>query len=136
MHQENTICKAMKRLLEEQDIIAMKDIEFQFICNLKKYDTIPFMMISSECKEPFSVHYKCITTSHFRLEKIDAETSCATLSLLVPVDIEGNFINSSDEFYALRKTKTCVIINLNCFCAINPLPPELVNRPQPIVFPK
>jgi len=126
----------MKRLMIEQDIIAMKDIDFQFICNLKRFDTIPFMIFSVGCNDPFTVHYKCVTTSHFRLEKIEVETCCATLSLLVPVDIEGNFVNSSDEFYTLRKTKTCVIVNLKCFCAINPLPLELVNRPQPIVFPK
>ncbi|WP_438318261.1 CotY/CotZ family spore coat protein [Sporosarcina sp. FA9] len=136
MHKENTVCVAMKRLMKEQEIITMNDIDFQFICNLKRFDTIPFMLFSVGCTDPFTVHYKCVTTSHFRLEKIDVETCCATLSLLVPVDIEGNFVNSSDEYYALRKTKSCVIVNLNCFCEINPLPPELVGRPHPIVFPK
>ena len=111
-------------------------MEFQFICLSKKMDTIPFMLYSTNNNKPFMAFYKCIATPFFRLEKLDEETCCAELSLLEAIDMEGNPADSFDDFYALRKTNSCIIVNLSCFCVINPLPPEFVNRPLPIIEPK
>ena len=74
--------------------------------------------------------------SIFSIRKLDEETCCAVLSLLEAVDMEGNPTDSCDDLFALRKTKSCIIVNLNCFCAINPLPLEFVNRPLPMIEPK
>nr|WP_225941890.1 CotY/CotZ family spore coat protein [Sporosarcina limicola] len=102
---------------------------------LKRVDTIPFMLSTSEKNKPFKAFYKGIATPYFRLEKLNEEICCAVLSLLEAIDIEGYPADSYDDFYALRKTKSCIIVNLNCFCVINPLSPELVNRPLPIIEP-
>ncbi|AOV07954.1 CotY/CotZ family spore coat protein [Sporosarcina ureilytica] len=129
------ICHAMKRLQKEQKIIAGDDIKFQFICKQKEVDTIPFMLFSKELKKPFKAVGKCNATPFFRLEKIDEESCCAVLTLLEAVDMDGNPAEPND-LYALRKTKRCVIVNLNCFCVIQPFAPDLVNRPLPIIEPK
>jgi spore coat protein Y len=126
----------MKVLLEEQKILSGSDRKFQFICMSKEKDTIPFMLFLKKSKKPFSVNHKGTATPYFRLEKIVEEICCAVLSLLIAVDMDGCPVDPDDEFYALRKTNSCVIVNLNCFCAINPLAPELVNRPLPIIEPK
>lgn len=136
VNKKSSICLAMKKLLKEQKIISGRDMEFQFICMSKETDTIPFMLIKREFNKPFTAYHKGVETPYFRLEKIDEEICCAVLSLLVAVDMDGTPVDSDDDFYALRKTKSCIIVNLNCFCAINPLPPELVNRPLPIIEPK
>ncbi|MFJ7933868.1 CotY/CotZ family spore coat protein [Sporosarcina sp. NPDC096371] len=136
MDKPSCICHAMKRLLKEQQIIAGIDMEFQFICSAKKVDTIPFMLNATNKNKPFRAFYNCIATPFFRLEKMDEDTCCAQLSLLEAVDIEGNPTDSCDDLFTLRKTKSCIIVNLNCFCAITPLPLECVNRPLPIIEPK
>ena len=136
MDKQSCICIAMKTLLKEQNIIAGIDMEFQFICSLKKMDTIPFMLSSSNKMKPFMAFNKCIMTPFFRLEKVDEQTCCAELSLLEAIDMEGNLADPFDDFYALRKTKVCINVNLSCFCVINPLPLEIVNRPIPVIEPK
>jgi spore coat protein Y len=132
----NCICSEMKVLFKEQKILSGSDREFQFICMSKEKDTIPFMLIHNKTKKPFLVNYKGTATPYFRLEKIVEEICCAVLSLLVAVDMDGSPVDSDDDFYALRKTNSCVIVDLNCFCVINPLAPELVNRPLPVIEPK
>ena len=136
MDKQSCICIAMKTLLKEQNIIAGIDMEFQFICSIKRMDTIPFMLSSSNKMKPFMAFNKCIMTPFFRLEKVDEQTCCAELSLLEAVDMEGCPTDCCDDLFALRKTKSCIIVNLNCFCAITPLPPEFVNRPLPMIEPK
>ena len=126
----------MKTLHKEQKIISGSEMEFQFICKSRETDTIPFLLFPKKLKKPFMAYHKGIATQYFRLEKIDEEICCAELSLLVAVDMDGCPVDLDDDFYALRKTKSCVIVNLNCFCVINPLSPKLVNRPLPIIEPK
>lgn len=133
---KSCICHAMQTLQIEQKVLSGNGMEFQFICKSKKLDTIPFMLFSNELKEPFRVRHKCMATPFFRLEKLDEKTCCAVLSLLEAVDMDGCPTDSYDDFYALRKTKTCIIVNLNCFCGIQPLEPELVNRKLPVIEPK
>ena len=136
MATQRCICHAMKTLLKEQKIIAGIDIEFQFICLSKKMDTIPFMLYSSKKNTPFSAICTGVATPFFRIEKLNEDTCCAVLSLLEAVDMEGNPTDSCEDLFALRKTKSCIIVNLTCFCAITPLPLELVDRPLPIIEPK
>ncbi|HHY72435.1 MAG TPA: hypothetical protein GX497_04260 [Bacillus bacterium] len=141
MEKENTICIAMKRLQKEQKIIAEKDMEFQFIQNVPNPDTIPIMLFGNQnSQKPFSAFciddVGCFKTNFFRLEKLDEEKGCATLSLLEAVDMDGCPVEDCDEIYSLLKTKCCVTVDLRCLCIINPLSPDLVNRPLPIIEPK
>lgn len=136
MKQDGCILDVMKRLLEEQDIISFKNIKFQFICNQIKRDTIPFSFVRCEGNNTFIVQHNCMPIMHFRLEKLDEKNGCAHLLLLEAVDMEGNPVDPCDNFYALRKTTACIIVNIYCFQGINPLPPELVNRKLPVIEPK
>ena len=136
MNKKCNICHAMKTLEKEQKILTSIGVDFQFLCMSEKYDTIPFMLHNNEKNKPFMAHHKCIATPFFRLEKLDEELCCAELSLLEAIDMEGNPADSVEDLFALRKTKSCIIVNLCCFCVINPFPPELVNRALPIIEPK
>lgn len=136
MDKQHAICQAMIKLLEEQQMISRKASEFQFICSLPTYDTIPFTLTGCGLHKQFSVPYKCKKTPYFRLEKVDVNRCCAMLTLLEGVDMDGNRVDSCEELYALRKTKTCITVNLNCFCAITPLPPHLVGKCLPVIEPK
>ncbi|PID24188.1 CotY/CotZ family spore coat protein [Sporosarcina sp. P7] len=136
MNNPSAICIAMKRLLKEQELMATFCQGFQYVCSFPVFDTIPFTLHDCELHTPFSAHYKCIKTPYFRLEKFDIDTCCATLTLLEPVDMEGNPVDICEEFYSLRKTKSCIIVNINCFCTITPLSPKLVDKKLPTIEPK
>ncbi|PIC79174.1 hypothetical protein CSV75_13080 [Sporosarcina sp. P18a] len=136
MNNPSAICIAMKKLLKEQELMATFSQGFQYVCSFPVFDTIPFTLHDCELHTPFSAHYKCIKTPYFRLEKIDIDTCCASLTLLEPVDMEGNPVDICEEFYSLRKTKSCIIVNINCFCTITPLPPKLVDKKLPTIEPK
>lgn len=140
MEKENNICIAMKRLQKEQKMISERDMEFQFIRMTPTPDTIPFMLFGNNSCKPFSAfcvdEYGCFKTHFFRLEKLKEEKCCATLSLLEAVDMDGLPTLSCDEIYSLLKTTCCITVDLNCFCVISPLSPDLVNRILPNIEPK
>ncbi|MCM3568693.1 CotY/CotZ family spore coat protein [Neobacillus mesonae] len=136
-HKESCFCSEMQQLLEEQGKLSFKD--FRFVCESIGYDTIPFILSNQKCRfEAFGINGKgkCFVTPVFRLEKLDTKHCCATLSLLEPVDMDGCPIDLCEEVYSLLKTDNCLIIDLSCFCAIQPLSPKLVDRPLPIIEPK
>lgn len=130
------ICLAMKILETEQKLISERDLGLKFVSKSRKIDTIPFMLINIETQKPFTVYYKGIATPYFRLEKMNEETCCVVLSPLVAIDMDGIPVESYDSIYSFKKTDKCIIVVLSCFCAINPLPPELVNKPLPSIEPK
>lgn len=137
-HSESCFCIELNQLLEEQEKLSFKD--FRFVCDMLGYDTIPLIISNQKCPlEAFgrTVNGKFFVTSVFRLEKLDTKHCCATLSLLEPVDMDGCPIEFlCDEIYSLNKTDQCIIVDLSCFCKIEPLSPKLVNRPLPIIEPK
>lgn len=136
MDNKNCVCKAMKTLQKEQSILSGQLIEFQFICFSATTDTIPFMLLMNNNLKPLKAFTKCTVSPFFRLEKLNEDTCCAELSILEAIDMDGIPIDSCADLYSLRKTKSCIIVDLNCFCAINPFPPNLVNRPLPEIEPK
>ncbi|PIC85223.1 hypothetical protein CSV72_14845 [Sporosarcina sp. P20a] len=136
MNIPSVMCMEMMKLLEEQALMTKFGHGFQFVCSFPLYDTIPFTLHDCELQKPFSAHYKCIKTPYFRLEKLDIDTCCATLTLLEPVDMDGNSVDSCEELYSLKKTKDCIIVNINCFCTITPFSPKLVDRKLPTIEPK
>ncbi|PIC78120.1 MULTISPECIES: CotY/CotZ family spore coat protein [Sporosarcina] len=136
MNKPSVMCVEMKKLLEEQELMGKFCHGFQYVCSFPLYDTIPFTLHDCELHKPFSAHYHCIKTPYFRLEKLDIDTCCATLTLLEPVDLEGNPVDSCEELYSLKKTKSCIIVNINCFCTITPFSPKLVDKKLPTIEPK
>lgn len=136
MAQESLIYKAMKRLLEEQEMISFQNVNFRYVSNAIKKDTIPFSFLPNDQNESFVAYYKNIATKYFRLDKLDAKTGLAELSLLEAINMEGHPVNPSEEFYALRRTNAKIIINVNQFHDIQVYPLEFINRPLPIIEPK
>ncbi|WP_198160051.1 CotY/CotZ family spore coat protein [Sporosarcina sp. P37] len=126
----------MKKLLEEQQCLSKLGADLQFVCKRSVHDTIPFKLTGCKLHKPFGAYCSGVKSPYFRVEKVDIETCCALLTILEGVDMEGYPTDSCTELYSLRKTKKCIIVNLNCFCAITPLPPSLVNKPLPIIEPK
>lgn len=137
MDKISCICHVMKTLQKEQKILSERDMDLKFISKSRKMDTIPFMLFTNDSQKPFTVYNRGIATPYFRLEKLDEETCCAELSLLEAIDMDENPVDSScEEVYSLKKTDKCIIVVLDCFCVINPFPPELVNKPLPHIEPK
>ncbi|MFL6557478.1 MAG: CotY/CotZ family spore coat protein [Bacillus sp. (in: firmicutes)] len=131
------LCHEMEQLLEEQKRLSFDG--FRFVCEKIGYDTIPFTLSNGECA--FEVFARTrnglfFTTQVFRLESIDVRHCCATLSLLLPIDMDGFPVELCDEVFSLITTDNCIIVDLSCFCSIQPLSPKLVNRELPIVEPK
>jgi spore coat protein Y len=137
-HQKKTcVCHDLQQLLEEQKKLSFED--FRFVNGDFGYDTIPFILSTGKC--PFEAwgwtnNGDFFTTTFFRLEAIDERKCCATLSLLEPVDIDGNPVDMCDNIFSLRSTRNCIIVDLSCFTSLQPLSPRLVNRLLPIIDPK
>ncbi|MDT9026124.1 MULTISPECIES: CotY/CotZ family spore coat protein [Rossellomorea] len=126
-HHDSCICVTLNELLLEQFQLATQ--KFKFICEYDKVDTIPFILYTKEDSEPFRAHLHTNCTIFFKL--IDIDDGCATLSLLVGMDIDGYITDDVDELFTLYQTDKCISIDCNCFLGIQPLPPKLVNRKLP-----
>ena len=137
-NQKNTcVCQELQQLLEEQRRLSFED--FRFVNDDFGYDTIPFILSTRECQfEAWGWTNKgdFFTTNLFRLEALDAKRCCATLSLLEPIDIDGCPVDLCENFFSLRTTMNCIIVDLTCFTSIQALSPRLVNRILPIIDPK
>jgi len=137
-HRQNRcICNEMKQLMEEQDKLSFEG--FRFVCESIGFDTIPFILSNGE--GPFeawgrTMNGRFFITPVFRIESLDERHCCAKLSLLEPVDMDGCPVELCDEVFSLLKTEICIVVDLKCFCSIQPLSPKLVNRPLPIIEPK
>jgi spore coat protein Y len=134
---KHCICNDLLQLQAEQDKLTFKG--FRFICDSFGYDTIPFILSNGQCELDAWGRTKNGTfffTNVFRLEKVDQEHCCAELSLLEPVDMDGCPVDSWHDAYSLLKTLECIVVDLGCFCTIQPLSPKLVNKPLPIIEPK
>lgn len=137
-HQNNScVCQDLQQLLEEQEKLSFAG--FRFLPDNFGFDTIPFILSTGECQFEawgWTNRGDFFTTNVFRLEAIDEKNCCATLSLLEPIDIDGCPVDICDNIFSLRKTSNCIIVDLSCFCSLQPLSPRLVNRLLPIVVPK
>jgi hypothetical protein len=95
-------------------------------------ETIPIILYSFATFEPYfsfgstSTLQFSFKTCFFRIE--DLTNSSAQLSLLRPLDIEGNCIDTIDTLYRLERTNSKVIAPIQCFCSIQCISPKLVNR--------
>lgn len=140
----NCVCEAVEQILAEQE--AVEEISCPTSCysNLLSpaagvnRDTIPFILTNKK-GELFKAYgnvggflgdMTCFKSIYFRVEAV--EDCCATLSLLRPVDVDGHTESVCDPcdecFFGLEKTDFCIEVDLSCFCAIQCLSPELVDR--------
>ena len=100
-------------------------------------DTIPFVFYSSATTEPYFAHGITSTsqtpfrTGFFRIEEL--LHSLVHLSLLYPIDIEGNYINTMRIPYSLGKTHINVIVSIQNICGIQCIDPKLINRKSIII---
>ncbi|RSL31974.1 spore coat protein [Salibacterium salarium] len=98
-------------------------------------DTIPFVLQNKKG------HYfsatggigtnDCFQTVFFRVERLDKDSCCATLSMLLPdcdLDFDKCCVDpmSLCDIDALERTRHCIEVDLDCFCAIQCLDPNLV----------
>ena len=100
-------------------------------------ETIPIILYSSATFEPYfsfgitSPLRLPFRTFFFRIE--DLTNFSVQLSLLRPLDLEGNCIDTIDIPYRLERTNRKVITSIKCFCSIQCINPKLVNRQSIIV---
>ncbi len=127
------LCEEMKELWKEQQMLSEFGKGFRFVHMPNPKDTIPFMLQTTDQSIPFTAMIGGHSTPYFRLEKIDEESCCAQLSMLLPVDLKGQPAMTDQDLYALRKTSQCILVKICGFCSITPLPSELVGRTLPVV---
>ncbi|EMI13765.1 spore coat protein [Bacillus stratosphericus LAMA 585] len=144
-HDENCVCDAVDKILAEQEAVEDK-------CPTSCYsnllsptvsgkDTIPFLLFDKKGGlfstfgniGGFVDDCQCFESIFFRVEKL--HDCCATLSVLRPVDVHGHTLSvchpCDPDFFGLEKADFCIEVDLNCFCAIQCLNPELVDRVMP-----
>ena len=137
--QENTIegestnnVKSILKTINEMQVKAKLQI-FKGILP----DSIPFVFYTSATTEPYFAHGITSTsqtsfrTCFFRIEELDH--SLVHLSLLYPIDIEGNYIDTMRIPYSLGKTHSNVIVSIQNFCGIQCINPKLINRKSIII---
>jgi spore coat protein Y len=142
-HDNNCVCDAVEQILAEQEAVEEITCPTSCFSNLLNpvagtRDTIPFILTDKKGGlftafgnvGGLTGDMTCFKTIFFRAESVD--DCCATLSLLRPVDMDGNTECVTDpcdeDFFGLEKSDFCVEVDLDCFCAIQCLSPELVDR--------
>jgi hypothetical protein len=132
------ICEVLEELKFIQDYINNFKTKYfgSILLNIIGTDTVPFLVFTNDgllklqgvYRHESSFKEECFVTSFFRIEEIDHENCCARISLLVPLGIYGNVTDSHCDVMMLRKTSTCITINLDDSCGIQLLDTELLKR--------
>ncbi|SDN62703.1 Spore coat protein Z [Psychrobacillus sp. OK028] len=132
------ICEALFELKILQDLLQNSQTKFfgNLLAKIVGTDTIPFLLVTQN-GEFLSLHsvMEGIETKFFRIESVDLDNCCATISLLRPLDIEGSLTNSPCDVVKLEKTSICKVVDVSCICAIQPLDTEMLKR-KIIIEPK
>ncbi len=145
-HSENCVCDAVEQILAEQEAVE-DNCPTSCFSNLLSpntvsgRDTIPFLLFDKKGGlfssfgnvGGFNDDTRCFESIFFRVENL--KDCCATLSILRPVDADGDTVSvvhpCDPDFFGLEKTDFCIEVDLTCFCAIQCLSPELVDRVLP-----
>ena len=135
---KHVICDALCELKALQDLVIEHHSNYygQLLVKLVGSDTIPFFLIKNN-----GVHLRLLDkvkqfeTEYFRIESVDRERCCGTVSLLRSLDFEGNVTNSLADVVRLEKTSTKKNIELSCISAIQLLNHDLLKR-KIIIEPK
>ncbi|RFU69226.1 spore coat protein [Peribacillus saganii] len=130
--------------------IAIGELKGEVLGATTLFDTIP-LLLTCGC-EPFSATgalrnvmdnqnqplYDVFQSFLFRVNEVDTDTCCATLELLSIENGNGGggnqqnnakFLEFEDFFKNLQRattivrTRICITVDLNCFCAVTCLPP-------------
>lgn len=144
-HQGSCICEAAIELKTLQDFIIHSRTKYfgKLLYKLVDADTIPIFLSNHEGLLKlmgYEINKKtgkkeCFFTSFFRIESIDKESCCVTVSLLRPLDLHGEDVESICDVMILRRTSSCLEIDLSCICAIQSLDFDLLKR-KIIIEPK
>lgn len=140
-HDHNCVANALEHILDEQEAVEEVNCPSSCFSNLLNpavsptRDTVPFILFTKE-GDLFKAfgnvgelsNGDCFKTIFFRIENI--EDSCATLSLLRPYNSHGHTECVTDpcDVFGLAKSDFCIEVDLDCFCAIQCLSPDLVGR--------
>lgn len=123
----NGLYDALFDLKRLQDLLANSWSKYygHLFSKLVGSDTIPFYLITKECK-PFKViNPKTHTeTSYFRIEAI--EKSQVTLTLLRAFDLDDNDTNVIQDVMRLEKTEAKLTIDIRSMLAVQLLEPALL----------
>ena len=96
------------------------------------HDTIPVVFTTVDAANPYiatafsSTSKTPFSTCYFRIEAVNH--SLVYMSLLCPVDIEGNTVNPMESPYGLKKTESKITVPIQNFCSIQCVNPKLINR--------
>ncbi|MBD8067498.1 CotY/CotZ family spore coat protein [Bacillus sp. PS06] len=136
------VCDAVQQILDAQEAVEDRCPTSCFENLLSPAntlgDTVPFVLTGKKGElfkafgnvGGFSDDNLCFETIFFRVEKLRG--CCATLSLLRAYDSTGDTINVCSpcdrDLYGLERTNFCMEVDLDCFCAIQCLTPQLVDR--------
>lgn len=137
---DNCVCDAVQNILDQQEAVE-DQCPSSCYANLLSpavepgRDTIPFILYTKK-GTPFTAYgvgnnFENFQTPFFRVSNLD--DCCATLELLDPVlafepdcNIDARTILCNTEL--VRRTNICIEVDLNCFCAIQCLSPDLVEN--------
>lgn len=134
----NYICEAFYELKLLQDFLQDSQTKFfgNLLAKIVGTDTIPFLLTTTKGDLlTISSVQEGFETNYFRIELVDLEKCCVTISLLRPIDIEGNVSNAPCDVVRLEKTSICRVIDTNFICAIQTLETKMLTR-KIIIEPK
>ncbi|SFE74512.1 CotY/CotZ family spore coat protein [Alteribacillus iranensis] len=141
------VCDALANIKKAQDKVERRDDGCSNSCysdllsprgrdnRRDARDTVPFLLQGKDGKYFYATGgigtRDCFQTVFFRVESIDEDKCCATLSLLEPdMDIEFDKCcvdpTSLCDVDEVERTRECIEVDLNCFCAVQCLDPDLV----------
>ncbi len=143
-NKKRCLCEALIELKSLQDFLTYSSTKYfgKLLPKIVGTDTIPFLLLTKdgllELKDNAENHNdedESFKTTFFRIETIDEEKCSVTLSLLHPLNMEGEA--SLDLCDVIKLTKTSIIkeIDLKDICAIQTLDTELLKR-KIIIEPK
>lgn len=134
---KNSLYELMEGLLNKQE--RFEDEQQAFSSGNKK-DSIPFLLYTKQGElfkgKKAEGEDDWLDSPFFTVKNVNINSGCATLSVLEPVDIDGCRVEAAAEVFSLLHTNFCLTVNLNFFCAIQPLSANLIERPIPIIEPK
>lgn len=125
------LCAAIAELKLFQDLLMDCPTKYHgnLLAKVVGCDTIPFFLITEtgDLFSEFNIKEK-YNTNYFRIESIDKTMCLITISLLKPLDIEGNYTDSISDVFRLEKSNVSKVIDLSQICAIQLLEIELLKR--------
>lgn len=125
------LCEALCDLIALQDLISNYQSKYfgQYLEEVIGGDTIPLLLIKNK-GDLLKLVDKTMQfeTVFFRIESIDKESCCVTLSLLRGIDYEGHLTNTIADVVRLERTTSKRTIELCDIVAIQRLSPDLLKN--------